>query len=240
MKLAANNLILEVTRRCNMACAHCMRGDTQNKDMTREMVDLLLSQLNEIGTITFTGGEPTLNVDIIRYTLERCKALNISVYGFYIVTNGKTVTEDFLITCLQWHAYAIQCSGDDEYSGVALSHDKFHEPIPAENKALLRTLACFRPNDKDTNFDKYGVIALGRGAFLTDTPVNEHRYAHKPENFIEDMNDGNCRAETMCVTVNGDILSDCDYAYDNIDHLLVGNITNPDWLKKHLAKYPEC
>ena len=237
MKLAVDNLILEVTRRCNMACAHCMRGDAQNKDMTREIIDRVLENISSVCDITFTGGEPSLNVDIINYTLEKCKQLRIPVLEFYIVTNGKVVTEDFLIACLRWHAYVIEHSIEPETSGVALSRDKFHEPIPNENIALLRTLACFRPDDKHTNFDKYGVLALGRGAFLADTPVNEYRHPTRPDNFIMEMDDNEVRVERMTVTVDGDILSDCDYAYDDTAKLTVGHITDPDWLQKHIAKY---
>ena len=237
MNLSVDNLILEVTRRCNMSCGHCMRGDAENKDMSREIIDRVLANTSSISSITFTGGEPSLNVDIINYTLERCKALNIPILEFYIVTNGKIVPEDFLIACLRWHAYAIKNSLEPESSGVALSRDKFHEPIPDENIALLQTLACFRPEDKHTNFDKYGVLAVGRGAFLNDTPVNEYRHPSRPDSFIMDMDETEIRVERMTVTVDGTILSDCDYAYDDIAKLTVGHITDPDWLKKHIAKY---
>ncbi len=33
------SLILEVTRRCNMCCAHCLRGDAEDIDMEKETVD---------------------------------------------------------------------------------------------------------------------------------------------------------------------------------------------------------
>ena len=39
--------------------------------------------------ISFTGCEPTLNIPLIRYTLNRIQELKIKVYGFDIVTNGK-------------------------------------------------------------------------------------------------------------------------------------------------------
>ena len=33
------SLILEVTRRCNMCCAHCLRGEAENIDMQKETID---------------------------------------------------------------------------------------------------------------------------------------------------------------------------------------------------------
>ena len=50
MKFDIQSLTLEVTRRCNLACEHCMRGDAQNVDMTYEMVDKILDN-EEINSI---------------------------------------------------------------------------------------------------------------------------------------------------------------------------------------------
>lgn len=237
MKLTVDNLVIEVTRRCNMACAHCMRGDAQNKDMTREIIDRVFENIASVGIITFTGGEPTLNIDIIQYALDICRKKAIDVFSFYIVTNGKIVPEEFLVTCLRWHAYTLKCSGDENYSGIALSKDQFHDPIPAENIMLLQTLACFRPNDKHTDFGKYGVNPIGRAKTLTDMPVNKHHHQSLPDSFIQCHENDEITIETMTVTVNGDILSDCDYDYDDIEQITVGNIFNPNWLENHIENY---
>ena len=60
-KIGVRSLILEVTRRCNMCCDHCLRGDAQDLDMQKETVDALLEQVGSIGGVTFSGGEPLLN-----------------------------------------------------------------------------------------------------------------------------------------------------------------------------------
>lgn len=39
MKINVHTLIVEVTRRCNMTCKHCLRGDAQSLDMQKETVD---------------------------------------------------------------------------------------------------------------------------------------------------------------------------------------------------------
>ena len=62
-KLSFANLAIEVTRKCNMHCAHCMRGDAQNADISEGKLSKFLSQVNFIGSLTITGGEPTLNVN---------------------------------------------------------------------------------------------------------------------------------------------------------------------------------
>ena len=72
-KFYVHDLVLEVTRRCNMCCAHCMRGDAQALDMNKDVIDRVIDMVDEIGYVVFTGGEPTLNLEIIRYFYDELK-----------------------------------------------------------------------------------------------------------------------------------------------------------------------
>ena len=65
-KLNVRSLAIETTRRCNMQCEHCMRGDAQNKDMSMETLDRLFRRLGRIIEIVPTGGEPALNPGCLR------------------------------------------------------------------------------------------------------------------------------------------------------------------------------
>ena len=87
-KICAYNAIFEVTRRCNLSCEHCLRGDAQNLDMTKETVDKVLDHIESIGCLTFSGGEPTLNIPIIRYIFSEIWRREIPLDSFYVVTNG--------------------------------------------------------------------------------------------------------------------------------------------------------
>ena len=49
--------------------------------------------LGTLDGIVFSGGEPSLNLDAIEYTLEVCKKNRIPVDAFYIVTNSKMEKE---------------------------------------------------------------------------------------------------------------------------------------------------
>ena len=44
---------IEVTRRCNMKCAHCLRGPAQNIDLSFEEVDAFLDNFSFINQITY-------------------------------------------------------------------------------------------------------------------------------------------------------------------------------------------
>ncbi len=45
MRFALHQLVLETTRRCNIRCKHCMRGESQNINLTKETVTQVLNYL---------------------------------------------------------------------------------------------------------------------------------------------------------------------------------------------------
>ena len=219
MKYYLNQLAIEVTRRCNMSCAHCLRGEAQNCDIKFAYIDKLLEAVTEIGSITFTGGEPSLNVEAIEYTLKRCQELNISVYNFYVVTNGKANTLPLALACLKWYAY---CDDDDEVSGLALSQDMFHDEVDDGNVAILRGLRFFRENDKRTDFNKVTLINEGRAQDLSGFRKIAESYRYSE--FSYENWDNYIYVESMVyLSANGDIKTDCDIAYENSDYT-IGNL----------------
>ena len=91
---SVSNVVIEITRRCNMCCAHCLRGDAENVDIQERYIDAFLDSFEKgacISYIVFSGGEISLNIPAIRYILKAVKERNISVGSFYMVTNGKAV-----------------------------------------------------------------------------------------------------------------------------------------------------
>ena len=44
---------------------------------------------------------------------------------------------------------------------------------------------------------------------------------------------------TLTVTVNGDLLTECDYAYDDTDGICIGNVLHGDWVKNIAASYAD-
>ena len=82
---SANNVFIEVTRRCNMCCAHCLRGDAESIDIQEKYIDAFLDNFEKgayISSLTFTGGEISLNIPAIRYTLN-------AVFASAVITSTK-------------------------------------------------------------------------------------------------------------------------------------------------------
>lgn len=217
-------LAIEVTRRCNMSCAHCLRGDTENLDMPFRYVETLLGSVKGIGELVFTGGEPTLNLGIIRDVLSYVEANHVRVDNFYLVTNGKEVTEEFLALMLRWYAYCVSCGSGDS-CGVALSRDMFHGPIPERNRRLLSGLSFFRPKDKDTDFTRYGMVDGGRAKNLNGY---DKRPVPSDDLYVEGYG-GTLHADgEIYLSCEGDIVAGCDYSYDEMPEHAVGNARDMD------------
>ena len=123
MELNISELVIEATRKCNMKCEHCMRGAAQRKTISDQHIHKILQIIDNVGTLTITGGEPTLAME----TLDQIKTCiiygNADVSSFYMVTNGKAINIDELA---EWAAGMMYCCSDNEISGVGFSFDQFH------------------------------------------------------------------------------------------------------------------
>lgn len=213
-------LIIEITRRCNMKCEHCMRGAAQPRDITTVTLERLLRPIRAIDTLTFTGGEPSLKPDIMMQALDICKRYHVVVNKVYLVTNGKKVTDEFLDAVMAWHKYTVLCaigrsdrmvSGDDaahflrlcserDYDSpgctVALSMDPYHSNIPVENIIRLSCLPRLVDDkyEPDRNYDRW-VISEGRAAangLGKETLPRMRPWYFKPEGTVLDIDDLDC------------------------------------------------
>ena len=224
-KINVDEMMLEVTQRCNMSCAHCLRGEANNVDMTEEIVNKALQDVESIGSLCFSGGEPSLNIPIIEYTLQYCKEHDIMVDSFFVATNGKKVTLEFLMAMIKWYAYVDECGGEVDMCELALSSDIFHEDIDPRNKSLLGALGFFSSESKNTDFDSVYLINEGRAKDLGPgwkkrTP---HYYGLSGEVFEHRIS-----VESMLyISAKGDVKTDCDTAFDN-DACTIGNILEDD------------
>lgn len=78
---------VELTNRCDIACLHCLRDKAdERKDLEKDFFLRILKEARDLNVslIAFTGGEPTLHPDFIRFVDE------IVERGMFwnVVTNG--------------------------------------------------------------------------------------------------------------------------------------------------------
>jgi radical SAM protein with 4Fe4S-binding SPASM domain len=112
----------EVTKRCNLRCAHCYAsaGSIASNDLSTEEALALIDRLSELEVmnIVFTGGEPFIRRDFQRLIDETEKhAICID-----ILTNGTMITEYFSQFLARVVPHSVQVSLD---GATAETHDKF-------------------------------------------------------------------------------------------------------------------
>jgi len=209
------NLIIEVTRRCNMICGHCLRGKAQNKKMTREYMISTITQFDYISNITFSGGEPSLNPAAIEDFIHICQMNDVSVGNFFIATNGKRCTQRFIDAVNHLYNFC----DDNEVSKISISNDEFHEDATeiALNRLFNLEFASNRNEDgklefwygEKTNMINQGLFSENYGYGRENTPES-FEYVDK-----EELKDGNINELTLYLNCDGKIILGCDWSYKN-------------------------
>lgn len=125
-KLYIQNLGLIITGKCNLECKHCLRGGTFSKDMSKEVINATLSQVDLIGNLCLCGGEITLAMPTIEKILTYIVDNKVPLGSFSTTINGTIYSEEFLRLLDYINGY-ISPDGDCEKVVFGISKDIFHE-----------------------------------------------------------------------------------------------------------------
>ncbi len=136
---------IELTRRCNAHCKHCIINAAVEKDneMSTDRIISLLEELHDEGCqmVTFTGGEPFMREDWPLF-LQKAKALDMQIV---MMSNGLKI-DDSVIKTLKLFDVSLGISLDgatadthDRIRGVKGIFDHFVEIIPKLKKAEVYT-----------------------------------------------------------------------------------------------------
>lgn len=105
-----NQLVIQLTQNCNLRCTYCTYTSNdgtsrlhQNKKIDFDTIRLAISYLrdrsidNDETFISFYGGEPLLEFDLIKQTVELCKEEFMGkTIKYNITTNGTLISEEIL------------------------------------------------------------------------------------------------------------------------------------------------
>ena len=226
-KITIPNLIIEITRKCNLSCRHCLQGNPQNLDIDIKYIDTLLAGISEISIVTFTGGEPFLNPTAIQEFIRICKNRKIRVSNFYIATNGTICSPDILHTIIDLYYL---CK-ENEVSCIEISNDKFHtiDDDVVEKLSVLRFVQ--KKYDKPLP-DKY-LLNEGRAHEngIGKQSVKEDPYLISEDSIIEGAIYLNC---------NGDIIKGCNFSYINQEEHKMCHVNEfHSFIKKILKDGPD-
>lgn len=229
MAIKANvyDLVFEVTRRCNLCCEHCLRGDAENLDLGREIVDKTLDCIEGIGCLTLSGGEPSLNMPIVKYIFSEIRRRKIPLGSFYVVTNGIANQMELAQTLLENITYC----DEPDVCGVAISKDIYHDNAKNECDSPVHYLSFYR-DDKE-NGDYYsgkGIIRRGRAA---SDDFDGGRFKDPDIDPEIEVGSELYIGGTLYVSAAGEVRADCDLSYDMMKNYLVTTVDKlPEFLEE--------
>lgn len=130
-----NSLVLQLTQNCNLRCNYCVySGNYMNRnhnkttmsfEVAKKGIDFLATHSSDSTNfnISFYGGEPLLEISLIKKCMEYCEQrLNGKEIFYNITTNGTLLNED-IVSFFQEYDVAIMISLD----GPESVHDEFRK-----------------------------------------------------------------------------------------------------------------
>ena len=219
MNITLANLVLEITRRCNMKCAHCLRGAAQPVDMDLEIINRVTRESDCICGLTLTGGEPSLNADAIRH-IRYCTYCNGCDLGsFWLATNARYFKPEFYQeieelygACYEQRECVLTISGDQyhlRHSEVA--YERYSE-LPFFNDSHMRNIPdWWLINEGYARKNWLGGKDLQPKRLLEDTYYS----AENDRLYVGDM---------IYINAMGDVLLGCDYSYASQKARSIGNV----------------
>ena len=253
MDFILHDLAIEMTRRCNLRCEHCMRGESQNIDASKEIIDMILNndEIKRIDHICFSGGEPTLNPNIIIYAINKIITENIDVLEIVMVTNGQIFNKDLVEAFNRFNEYRNQRSkkqliaqynelgkdelnriiqnNTDEHARITFSIDRFHYPISKEvmdnYKKYARGIKITEKDVDDEDIYKTGFATIGKDF---NYKLDQLRYCKFGDYYMV--------IDNMYITATGFITNEGMGQYSDMDRINMGHLSNTT-LSEILATY---
>jgi len=210
-----------------------LRGDPENKDISRRVINQIVKQNVYANSVTFTGGEPFLHMAGIKYFLDGIHYGSFEYGNWYIVTNGTKLPRDLHYILEQLTIYG----QDNEISALAISDDQFHKKARGH---INYNLDCYLEM-WSIKYDKRGDIfkPIGEGRW-----AGGEKQAKRGFKYYVDADSEEIVSEegTIYIDVRGNVVFGCDLSYESQRREKVGNIfeeTLEEIVLKHGEK-EEC
>ena len=127
-KVSLREVTLEIGRKCNLKCRHCMKGESQDVAMSNEVMDALLNNVYFIDEFIFGGGEPLLYIERMEALLRKCKEKGVKVNYITVVSNCTIKSDKFVRVFNEWGEYTTFRN-----NRLLVSNDIFHEEYVKEH-----------------------------------------------------------------------------------------------------------
>ena len=240
----------EMTRRCNMRCRFCSRGEAQDIDITKEIIDKALDELKnfDIGYLRLHGGEPLLNPDMIEYIVDRIIQRNIPVYQGIIFSNGTVFNASIKAAIEKLGNYCARNSSNKSIKKYIDTFARIYEDVSAPCSVIVSDM-----EHEQIDFDKFSsfynqshvkcyqqskhysgkndIIIAGRSADNLQYYISNGYTNLSPQQdtnkycIIEDCDMDNITINKgISISANGNVYVGCNQEYDALDKENICNI----------------
>lgn len=171
-------LTLEITRRCNKKCAHCLRGEAQNLTMSNEIIDRVFDGVEDVERIFLMSGEVLLEIDTIAYLIQRINSSPWNTRLIEFTTNG-TICDKRIIDIME--TFCLRSNGTIVL--IRISNDQFHNPQEYNKAFSFYSELIQKANKriKDTHEKSEILIELTK----EDAEIKRLRYEGNAKDLID-------------------------------------------------------
>lgn len=219
VKIELGNLVLEITRKCNMSCSHCLRGPAQHIDMDTNIINRVTEALDHINGVVFTGGEPSLNAAAIEHFRWAIHFNRCSLGHFWLTVNARFYKQSFYNAIRE--LYCI-CDEQDSCS-LTISRDQYHGKMSPKAYEMYAELPFFS-NERMKRIAEYELLSEGN-AKKNQMSSKEVRIAHEIKDYYMDEEEDTLYVgDVIYVNAKGDILLCCDLSFKHQKYHAIGNV----------------
>jgi len=217
-KVKIYNLAIELTKRCNLDCAHCLKGESQKVDIDPKTIDDIFKQVETVGRLVFTGGEPTLAPESLEHVINAIKKYDVKIMEWGMDTNGTTYSNRFYNSLVELEKICRKSTSSNEMHGtIMISTDIYHRE--AIQKAGLLTRSKYNRSIKETEKLPWfmGYRDVPDELFNEGRAVNIHdkkKIKFKPLHYsLLEKEDAHIIGIAVFINANGDI-TQCDCSHE--------------------------
>lgn len=217
MGIKLGYLIIEGTRKCNMKCAHCLRGNAQRVNMDNSVADIVTRQVDSIYSITFSGGEPSLNAEIIKQFQYGFMFNDCTINNFWVATNARFYKENFVNALESLYSLCLE----KDMCCLTISGDQYH--FNQSQRAIDEyTQLCFYSDERMKHIDDWNLINEGmakKNQFGTRDIIPKRKildYSIFDDDLYVD--------DTVYINAHGDVLLNSDLSYHTQKKCAIGNV----------------
>ncbi len=236
MEIIYHELGIELTRRCNEKCEHCLRGDAIDTDLSKEVIDALFDNNNIrlIENLLLSGGEPTMNSEALLYLVNKIIERRVVVGTYRVIINGTYYDDKFGIAIKRLHEYIELVGWNKKYNilnansfgRIGISQDQYHKKAKEEVLDKLQDL----PSKIIILDDKYNserLLPYGR-ALSNDLSSNIPDISNLVDidgtYVINKYGSEGIQINKQYICANGNVCLDPNYPFHILDEYRIGNV----------------